>query len=178
MSGAHRHRYRPKRVLYLRWALIVIAMLATACFPGEAPNPRLDGPAILNVSGGAFLDLPEGTSVGHSVVFSQDDADRIGVPVENEMFALSNGRPSVRLEMESFFVGDLDLPEPIPLGCFDPIDIRNDTTGEILLSIEDYCPGGNDAISALNFRGVSNPEVPLGWSYRSAGGVQLDIDAE
>lgn len=164
MSGAA--QFRVTRRLNLSLFLVVVALVSAACFPGEDPGDIHDGLPVLRIFGDGFFDLPEGAPVGHSVVFSEIDATRVGVPVENELLASASGVPTLALEMEAFFIGDLENSVLIELGCFDPIEIRNNGTGEVDLSIVEYCPAGARVSRNLYFRGVSTETLP-GWTYDS-----------
>ncbi len=155
-----------------------LVLFATACFPGEAPLERFDDFSELSILGRGLTDADVGEPAGFTVVFDPADAARLGIPVENQMVGRTGGLAEARIPMTEFFIEQLDTAESIiDLGCFEPIDIRNDTTSEVVLTVNDFCPAVSDIVFNLTVTGIAEPEKPLGWIYHSKDGlVEVYLD--
>ncbi len=64
--------------------MAALALVATACFSGEAPLPRFDDFSQLIISSDEPFGVAEGEAVGFTVVISPEDATRIGVPKKHK----------------------------------------------------------------------------------------------
>ncbi len=155
-----------------------LVLFATACFPGEAPLERFDDFSELIVVSHGVIDANVGETSGYTVIFALEDSIRLGIPVENEMLARTGGRAEARIPMTEFFIEQIDTAESlIDLGCIETIDIRNDTTSEVVLTVRDFCPAVSDTSFSLNVSGVIDPNKPLGWAYQSKEGlVEVYLD--
>ena len=111
-----------------------------------------------------------------SVLFNEPDITTFGLPLEetfvvrDPIVATNRARISATAQLLEHFVenGETNLD----LGCFESsIDIRDDETGEILLSVTDYCPQTSGQRFGLTVTGVSAENDPLGWFYYGKEGI-------
>ena len=117
-----------------------------------------------------------------SVLFNKPDITTFGLPLE-ETFVVSDpivdtnrARISATPQLLEHFVENDETS--LDLGCFESsIDIRDDETGEILLSVTDYCPQTSVGGFVLRVTGVLAENDVLGWSYSGKDGrVEVIVD--
>ena len=118
-----------------------------------------------------------------SVVFAEPDITNLGLPAEAPFLTVDT-RPSgnvvlqVDVRAEALFVETFD-EDPVlqNLGCFEsPIEIRNDETGEIVLTLPDYCPNKSPQWILTLFGIVDTG--PLGWIYLNGDNELVDVRFE
>ena len=107
-----------------------------------------------------------------SVVFSEPDITRLGLPPEAPLTprdeTSSGERRQADIPVETLFF-ELDTDD-VEVGCFEaPLNIRNDTTRETVLLITDYCPGEIGPSFSLTLFGVYGLRAETGWEYNRDG---------
>ena len=125
----------------------------------------------------------DGEPFSISIVFAEPDVTNLGLPTEApflavETFAEGNVALEVDVRAEALFVRTFN-EDPVleSLGCFEsPIEIRNDETSEILLTVTDYCPNKSTQWN-LALSGVVDPG-PLGWNYLDGNNETVNVRLE
>ena len=118
-----------------------------------------------------------------SVVLAEPDITNLGLPAEAPFLTVDT-RPSgnvvlqVDVRAEALFVEFFNGgPVLQNLGCFEsPIEIRNDETGEIVLTVPDYCPNKSTQWNLTLFGIVDRG--PLGWNYLNGDNETVNVRLE
>jgi len=151
--------------------VVVFAVLLSACSPGQDGLTRFEDSPAISVS---VLSPESPPPFPISVVFSEPDITTLGLQAEAPIAFLRDGGLGTevleaRVKATEVFVRYTE--EPVDIGCFEaPIDIRNDNTGETLLSITDFCPSVG-TVWSLRAMGIYEGGFPLGWSYGGTEGT-------
>lgn len=118
-----------------------VALAATGCL-GDDPQWQIDGPPRVDFVASNPKGFEQSSLTVHSIVFSEQDAAREGLPTE---IPLDQPRGTTDLQgsvhFENHFIGEISDVAQIP--CFErPIQLRNDSTNEIVATLDEFCPNG------------------------------------
>ena len=153
----------------LFWMVVggfTLVLLAAAC--GNVENqPALSTFSIglTAIDGDAFV---QGEPTGLTAHFDAADQDVHGLPSSGELIANGPNRARVNVAMEAW-VNRTSDEQPIPFGCFGPIELRDDDDTALLV-ITDFCDATNPRIEAtIDFR----TDTAVRWRYQTPDGERV-----
>lgn len=122
-------------VRFLSFAALCLTL--SGCL-GNGGIEQLDSPPQIELS----ISKPRGLErIPFTVIFSETDADREGFPTEVAFEQDSGGTDRATFSLENRLVRTSETTLDLP--CFEePFQIRNDVTGEIVHTQEEFCPRG------------------------------------
>ena len=155
--------HKPKFLIHPLLPLIVAVVLASTGCLGEAPEWQVNNPPVVDFITSNPKGLEQSSLPIHSIIFSEQDAAREGLPSE---VPLDQPAGTTNLMGSVHFINhfNVEASDVAQIPCFElPIQLRNDSTGEIVATLDEFCPTGEvfETVSILGIYGDESEPVIL-----------------
>lgn len=146
-------------------AALIAMVVATACQPSPGPARSVFLVQVFEQEG-----LVPGEPTGLTVHFDPADQGRDGLPDSVELIANNSSGATANATMQAW-VSRTEDEQPIPFGCFGPIEIR-DERAQVLLTMTGFC----DSLALrIIVTGDIRQGVGVQWSFDGPGDPVVEV---